>query len=176
MRRVAPALLGIMLPLLSISVPAAVKGHGRVNIQGTIVDSPCAISAGDRDQTISMTATPVGNIIREGKGNDYALGITLIGCTFSSEEHANTSWKKFSITFSGPADGNDFRVSGDAQGVALRIMDNRGNIVKPGMPLPEYEIQLNKTTLSYRVYLTGNDKLIEAGDYSAVIRFNLTYY
>ncbi|WP_152594390.1 fimbrial protein [Enterobacter sp. UCD-UG_FMILLET] len=53
------------------------QGHGIVNMQGSIIDTPCAIATADREQSIEMMTTTVGEIIHNGRGNKNPFSLTL---------------------------------------------------------------------------------------------------
>jgi type 1 fimbria pilin len=42
------------------SVASAHQGQGLVNVQGSIVDVPCAIAVSSRDQSIDLAMLPIG--------------------------------------------------------------------------------------------------------------------
>jgi len=67
-----PSLLALLLagPFLPVMAKAVGQVHGRVNMQGSIIDTPCAIDVNSQDQTIDMTSVPVGQIERDGYGPD----------------------------------------------------------------------------------------------------------
>lgn len=144
------SLLKTLVPMVScifILVPlgaqamGAVQGWGKVNMQGAIIDTACAIAVESRDQTIDMDVVPLADIIRDGQGQVKSFAIELVNCTL---ERANSpgvngksaDWKQFQVTFDGDAEGALFGVRGDASGVALQISDVSGNIATPGTPLP----------------------------------------
>ncbi|HBM7599608.1 TPA: hypothetical protein O8U57_004180 [Enterobacter asburiae] len=56
------------------------QGHGIVNMQGSIIDTPCAIATVDREQSIEMMTTTVGEIIHNGRGNKNPFSLTLVNC------------------------------------------------------------------------------------------------
>lgn len=67
------------------AVQAAYQPHdwGRVNMQGSIIDSACAIATESQEQVIDMDVVPVADILRTGWGNTYPLSIELINCTLT---------------------------------------------------------------------------------------------
>lgn len=129
-----------MLVIPATQAAPKVQGWGRVNMQGAIIDTACAIAAGSRDQTIDMDVLPLGNIARDGQGNTRPFTIELINCTFERPKPNLPNWKQFQVVFDGDADGELFGVRGDAKGVALQISDGQGNIAAPGVPLPRGDI------------------------------------
>ncbi|HIE1062978.1 TPA: fimbrial protein [Serratia marcescens] len=152
------------------------QGWGRVNMQGAIIDTACAISAGSREQVIDMDTVPVADIIRDGQGITRAFSIELIHCALSRNDPKLPDWKHFQITFDGEADGGLFGVHGEAKGVALQIADEQGNIAAPGNPLPLENISLGTMRLNYAMRLVTNNQPVRAGAYSSTVRFKMDYY
>lgn len=98
----------ILAPLLFVNDAQATytsQGWGRVNMQGAIIDTACAIAAGSRDQAIDMDTVPVADIIRDGRGVPRAFSIELVNCELSRAEKKGADWQYFQVTFDGNADG-----------------------------------------------------------------------
>lgn len=169
-------ILTCSITFLSTNTIAAEWGQGRVNMQGSIVETACAIDTGDRKQSIEMGTLPVDTIIHEGKGNDNTFDIRLSHCVLSQSSENTPDQKHFQITFNGISDRDNFKVSGDAQGVSLMITDTEGNIAQPGVPLPFKFIPTENMNLTYRIFLVGDHQEIRPGEYKAVIRFGMNYY
>ncbi|WP_199638701.1 fimbrial protein [Serratia sp. PAMC26656] len=173
----------VVVPCILISTfisptQAATKaqGWGRINMQGAIIDTACAIAAGSREQVIDMGTIPVADIIRDGQGITHSFSIELINCVLTRANNKLPDWKHFQVTFDGEKDGTLFGVQGDAKGVALQIADGRGNIATPGKPLPLEDISLGTMQLNYAMRLVSNNQSLRAGGYSSAVRFKLDYY
>lgn len=168
----------ILLVLLNNQVQAAhsSQGWGRVNMQGSIIDTACAIAAGSREQTIDMDTVPVGDIMRDGQGTTRPFSVELIHCELSRPDPKLPDWRHFQVTFDGDADGSLFGVSGEAKGVALEITDSHGNKAAPGEPLPLGEITHGSMKLDYTMKLISNNQALKAGGYTSAVRFKLDYY
>ena len=173
---VSPCILMTMLVIPATQAAPKVQGWGRVNMQGAIIDTACAIAAGSRDQTIDMDVLPLGNIARDGQGNTRPFTIELINCTFERPKPNLPDWKQFQVVFDGDADGELFGVHGDAKGVALQISDGQGNIAAPGVPLPRDDISPGSMSLNYSIKLVANNQPLHAGSYFSAVRFKLDYY
>ncbi|MGL4429835.1 MAG: fimbrial protein [Silvania sp.] len=150
------------------------QGHGRVSMQGSIIDTPCAIATADRDQTINMDESTVGEIIRNGRGPESKFSLELVNCTLPSSSAEKES-NRFRTTFDGPAEGNIFSVVG-AAGIGLQIIDAAGNIAIPGQALPEHLLTAGSQHLEYTLRLVGNGHQLKAGDYYTVLRFKIDYF
>lgn len=171
----APLLLaGSALGTIKSSI-AASDAFGRVNMKGAIVETPCAIEVGERDQTLMMGNVPISQIIRDGRGPEKAFSIRLFDCVLSSINPQQPGWTKFQVTFDGDADNGHFKTFGEANGIAMMIRDPQGNIAVPGASLPAGNIIPGDMHLRYRLNLVGNKENLRAGDYRSTIRFMLDY-
>ncbi len=169
----------ILAPLLFVNDAQATytsQGWGRVNMQGAIIDTACAIAAGSREQAIDMETVPVAEIVRDGRGLSKKFSIELINCVLSHAEKKGADWQYFQLTFDGNADGELFGVEGEAKGVGLQIVDASGNIARPGSPLPNGDVSPGSMHLNYEMRLIANKRPLRAGAYSSSVRFKIDYY
>lgn len=164
----------MLLPLLSGPLQAA--GWGRVNMQGAVIETACAIDTDSRDQTIDMSILPMSQVIRDGHGVKRAFNIRLINCVLGRKDKKLSDWRRFQVTFEGRVDNGFFAVDGQAQGIALELTDNDGNIASPGKPLPAMDILAKDGQLNYSLRLVSNSQLLRTGEYTSVIRFKMDYY
>ncbi|WP_051170107.1 fimbrial protein [Serratia plymuthica] len=171
-----PCILTLLLFFSSAQAAHQTQGWGRVNMQGAIIDTACAIAAGSREQVIDMETVPVADIIRDGQGISRPLSIELINCVLTRPNNTLPDWKHFQVTFDGETDGALFGVRGEAKGVALQIADGKGNIATPGKPLPLGDVSLGTMQLNYALRLVSNNQSLRAGAYSTAVRFKLDYY
>lgn len=147
---------------------------GRVSMNGSIVNSACAIDTGSYEQTVEMGVLPVGTIDQEGRGPLRPFSIALIGCSFAP--YAGDAWQTFSITFEGPANDQWFSVSGEARGIALSLQDAQGQRIYPGKSTPKQAIVEGNSVLHYGLRLVSNNHPLRPGDYQSTLRFKLEYY
>lgn len=164
-----------LFPLSALSL-SQVDGffHGRVNMQGAIIDDACAISVESSEQTIDMDMIPLAEIIRDGMGRSKDFSIILVRC--STDRQVKSSEKKFRITFDGERDGELFGVHGEASGVALQITDMNGNVAIPGGAMPLEKMSIENGKLNYTLKLKSNNHTLKAGDFFSSIRFKLDYF
>ncbi|HGU9824254.1 TPA: fimbrial protein [Enterobacter cancerogenus] len=167
-------LLTAGLPLAALG---ATHGYGRVQMQGSIIDTACAIAAGEADQSISMGTLAVSELMRNARGPAVPLTVHLVNCTLNdSDEQSAHHWKDVRITFAGEADGpRRFALQGEARGEALVIADIRGNEAEPGKPMPPLPIEPGSMALHYRLWLTGNHKKIRPGHLRTTLRYFMEY-
>lgn len=152
------------------------QGSGYVAVEGSIIDSACAIDAGSRDQSIELMTIPVSQMIHDREGPVRPFSIRLINCTLTPLTPGKPNWQSFKITFDGPLDGDNFRLFGEAKGVSLKIIDTYGNHALPGKPLPARLIESGDMTLNYGMRLVNNSQRLESGHYQTTIRFKMDYY
>ncbi|WP_447885650.1 fimbrial protein [Serratia fonticola] len=160
--------------LFSVHAVGGLAGWGRVNMQGSIIDTACAIAVDSREQSIDMGVIPVADIIRDGQGRSKSFSIDLVNCVL--ERPGKQDWKQFQVTFDGDPEGNLFGVSGGASGVGLQITDEWGNVALPGKVLPVVDIVPGNMQLNYSLKLVANNHALKSGDYFSSIRFKLDYF
>ncbi len=173
---VAFSLLSVLLSRPQGVAASAPSGWGRVNMEGAILDTACAIEAGSRDQSIDMSTLPLSQFVRDGQGGTRAFTIRLVNCVLSRASADQPDWQRFQVTFDGDGRNGLFQVHGEARGVALQITDTRGNVAYPGKPLPTTEVVAGSMDLNYFLRLVGDNNVLRAGGYYSAVRFKLDYY
>jgi type 1 fimbria pilin len=162
----------------SVFIPAhaagGMAGWGRVNMQGSIIDTACAIAVDSREQSIDMGVIPLADIIRDGQGRSKPFSIDLVNCVL--ERPGNADWKYFQVTFDGDPEGALFGIRGGASGVGLQISDSLGNIASPGKVLPFVDTVPGSMQLNYSLKLVANNHALIPGDYFSSIRFKMEYF
>ncbi|WP_350984773.1 fimbrial protein [Serratia marcescens] len=171
-----PCILALLLMANDSQAAYSSQGLGRVNMQGAIIDTACAIATESQEQVIEMDTVPVADIVRDGKGISKGFSIELTNCVLSRTEKKLSDWQHFQMTFDGDNDGGLFCVDGEAKGVGLQIADAYGNVARPGSPLPAGEIEPGSMRLNYEMRLVANKKTLRAGAYYSAIRFKVDYY
>ncbi|NDO83188.1 hypothetical protein CJP72_21170 [Citrobacter sp. NCU1] len=149
--------------------------HGRVNMQGSIIETPCAIATADREQTINMGAVTMGEIIHNGQGPVHKFSLQLVNCVLQPNNPEQKDWAWFVTTFDGPVQDGVFSVNG-ASGIGLEIADAAGHVAMPGQPMPGMALTAGEQQLDYTLRLTGNHHRLEAGEYHTVLRFKVDYF
>ncbi|HDN2510915.1 fimbrial protein [Providencia vermicola] len=150
--------------------------EGTVTMGGSIIETPCAIDADSRDQSVSITTVPVSQIIHDRESPVRNFSIRLINCVLTPVTPGTPNWQTFNITFDGPTDGRNFDVFGHANGLSVKISDADGNVAIPGKAMPDLPIKAGETTLHYNVRVVPNNKRLKPGNYQTTIRFKMDYY
>jgi type 1 fimbria pilin len=153
------------------------QGHGKVSMQGSIIDTPCAIAIGSRDQAIELITLPLDQIIRDGAGPAKPFSIHLENCVLQPLTPGRQPWSNFRVTFDGAAtDGELFSLRGGVRGIGLEISDAQGNRILPGTTAQTGQLQPGAMRLDYSLRLVGNHQKLRAGAYSTTVRFKLDYF
>lgn len=174
---VPPSLLIILLTsFFAIATPTRSE-TGYVSMEGSITNTSCAIDIGSQEQTIDMAIMPTNQLIENDLGNYYPFAIRLLNCTISHKDQDKSNRQHFTVTFDGDTDGNDFAVYGEAKGIAIQLIDDKGYSSVPSMPLPKINIiSTHEMRLNYALRLVGNGKSFRTGTYYSSVRFKLNYY
>jgi type 1 fimbria pilin len=168
---------GLLGTLLSgIAIGKTPMGWGRILMEGSIIETACAIEMNSRDQAIEMITIPITKIAQDGRGIPKPFVIRLINCTLQRVDQSLPDFQLFRVTFDGVPDGNLLGVEGEARGVGLQIKDHSGNIALPGVPLPPAEITPGDKVLHYTMNLVPNNQKLQAGEYRSTVRFKMDYY
>ncbi|WP_304486015.1 fimbrial protein [Rahnella variigena] len=147
--------------------------RGRVHMQGSIINAACSIDIDSREQSVDLGGINLADIIRDGQSRSKLFSIHLINCVF---DHANENgWKNFQVTFDGEYEGGLFSIHGEATGIGLQVIDELGNIVTPGKPLPIVNVTPENMQLNYALKLVENNQELSLGEYFSSILFK-TYY
>lgn len=168
---------GLLSALLSgMAIGKTPMGWGRILMEGSIIETACAIEMNSRDQAIEMITIPITKIAQDGRGIAKPFVIRLVNCTLKRVNPTHPDFKLFQVTFDGVPDGNLLGVEGEARGVGLQIKDHSGNIALPGVPLPPTEIFPGDKVLHYTMNLVPNNQKLRAGEYRSTVRFKMDYY
>ncbi|WP_192985608.1 fimbrial protein [Pseudomonas sp. EggHat1] len=174
--RVAQCLLMFGVLVLSSGAQSAeIIGRGYVGMTGSILEAPCDIEVGDRDQALVMDTFPLSELALAGRGPQRDFSIRLVGC-YPGRTDLESDRRRFAVTFDGQQERDYFGVIGSAQGIALVIRDALGAVAEPGRPLPERALASGEKQLDYTVAVVANQQPLRAGDYRSVIRFKMDYY
>ncbi|CAI2045316.1 PAP fimbrial minor pilin protein precursor [Serratia fonticola] len=171
----------LLLYLLTLPVTSWANSQGLVRVsvrmQGSIINTPCAIAVASSDQSIEMPTLPIEQIMRDGYGPARPFSIGLMACFFPRNYPNSPDGSTFRMTFEGQTTNDSlFAVSGQARGVGLQISDVYGNIALPSKHLSLSNLHSGDMTLNYNVRLVGDKKVLKAGPYHSSIRFKLDYY
>ena len=162
---------GLAWMTLSFSASAAVA----LTMQGSIVETACAIDLGSRDQTIDMGSLSISHLLRDGQGAARPFTIRLVNCSLEKQQGNRPDWQYFRITFDGPHERGLFKVSGQAKGVGLEIRHQDNELSIPGSAMSPQQLTPGTRDLIYQLRLVANQQPLAAGQYNSQLAFKLDY-
>ncbi|MGO2334964.1 fimbrial protein [Providencia sp.] len=157
--------------------PPGSQGSGEIVFKGSVIKAPCGLAPGENgdNQHIDLGQISDAQLRAVGYGEPKAFQIKLIGCVFdpaSAEVKANVRFDGMSV---GGANGF-LGVTGDAKGLALRLLDSANKDVKIGTKSNDYSLRSGDNSLLFSVQPVKLDgENVVAGSYSALTSFSLTY-
>lgn len=155
------------------SANAADQGHGTITFTGSIIDSPCSITAESVNQTVEL-----------GQISNSALnqGLTSAPKEFSIElEQCDASklTSGASVAFTGATTGSNsemLSITGTAKGAGIVITDRSGSPLKlDGTASATQEINDGSNKLTFAAYVQANGESVTPGDFSSTADFTLSY-
>lgn len=153
---------------------AKAGGGGTVTFTGSIIDSPCTLTADTQNQTIELGQVSNKSLLNKGRSVPKAFKLELQQCDIST-------LRTVQVTFAGDKDSVDptlLGMTGSARGAGIALTNGSGTLVKLGEATPSHALLEGNNTLSFSAYLQGTaaqDVAITPGVYSAVTNFLLTY-
>ena len=174
----AKVALVIAMGLAGISAAqAADQGHGTVTFKGSIIDSPCSISADTVDQVVPLGQISNAALDNEGTSTPVDFNIKLEDCAITTKDSVQ-------VTFSGAADQTDptmLALTGTASGAGIVIATD-GQQLDLGTASPAQKLGDGSNTLTFAAYLKGDKKEsigasspVVPGDFTSVANFTLAY-
>ncbi|EDV5023992.1 type 1 fimbrial protein [Salmonella enterica subsp. enterica serovar Ball] len=173
--------LSVLLVLLVWSGGVfALQLDGKATMQGAVVASGCSIALSDRFQTVSMGEYPLRHLQSSAGYPVRNFVIRLENCSpwASGADPMRQTDPAIRVRFDGVQGARPywFRTGGSARGVSLVLRDDRQELVYPGgYSSAIYQKAYNQQFLKYTLELVPDGSLPKAGDYYAVLRFNIAY-
>lgn len=150
---------------------------GRASFKGQIIMPACTLAMEDIYQSVDMGNIPVRNLQGSFAGPVKKFRLRLRNCELAgTSKHVYTA-SRIRVTFDGlqGETPDRFSVTGEARGVDLQILDNRGYPARAGFPMPPLLLTGNEESLNYTLQVVRNGQPVRAGDYYAVLRFKVDY-
>lgn len=161
--------------------------YGVVYIYGSLSESACRLSMDSVYQAIDLGNTSTADLQKFGsKGTPVKFDIDLLDCVYHDTDIENfragtTIWSTtqpaVKVRFLSPTisdNSNIIQVLG-AKGLGLQITDAAGQVIPMGVSTSPQLLQLNSDTLTYFVTPVRTAAPLEAGQYHAVVNFELIY-
>lgn len=184
--------LGCVLWVLAARVGAeddeGIDGQrGRLNVNGSMHESPCSLEMTSRHQTIDLGAVSASLLLRPGdQAPSRAFQLRFQDCqrtagSIRSERTGNLAWSShqpvLSVTFLAPADADDPRlvkVQG-ITGMGLRLTDALGRDVQLGSRGEPLFLTEGGSLQTWNVQPTRTSAPLTSGAFRAVVDFRLSY-
>lgn len=170
--------------LMLIAPAAALAGNhpyvnihgGDVHFYGRVVSAACSVNADSRDQSVQMGQVRSNQFRALGDWEDpQPFHITLEDCSTAISQTVG-------VLFSGESDGKDPQVfragygAGAAHGVGIGIFDAAGNLLAPDTAPPWFApLQEGDTVLNFTARYRATDRIVQAGQASSQVWFNVIY-
>ncbi|MDH0731321.1 hypothetical protein N5F23_13020 [Pseudomonas sichuanensis] len=168
----------LVLALCTLGIPVCASDvfKGRVQLIGSIVDSACTIRMGNDIQAISFNPLALNNLINGNTSVQQPLNIYISDCITSATPQDIAPSQRFRLTFEGQPEGKNFAIQGAAKGIALRIEDEHGNLISPGVSIEHNTGTADSFLLNYSLTLVGSGHALETGDYHATIKLSIQHF
>lgn len=151
----------------------AQQEHGKVDLSGEIVESACTIDTDSIDQTIDMGIIPISNMMKFGESESKEFSINLVDCRWG--EDTKNNYQGFDIKFSGQSNEQYFLVTGEAEGVELRLNDYLGKQIFPGQKVL-FEGETSESIVNkYSFKLIANGETLKPGLFFSLINYTISY-
>ncbi len=167
--------LVLSLGLVGIAGTFSVSAAVSLTMQGSIVETACAIDLESRDQTIDMGSLSISHLLRDGQGVARPFTIRLVNCSLERQHGHRPDWQYFRITFDGPHERGLFNVTGQAKGVGLEIRNQNNELSVPGSAMSPQQLTPGTHDLLYQLRLVANQQTLAAGQYNSQLAFKLDY-
>ncbi|WP_085841582.1 fimbrial protein [Enterobacter asburiae] len=173
-----PAYIMTLLLLTVTSGIAHASSHsgGKATLTGEIVEAACSIATDDVWQEINFGSVPLSDFADGNVPASKPFHIHLQNCVLDKSNGG--VWKDVIVTFDGNTHKNQkdmFAMTGDGQGIGVKITDEAGNKVIPGQALPGLQLYEDNTDLHFNIHLARNSENLTAGDLTSFIRFMVAY-
>lgn len=164
--------------------------NGGIRATGTLVASPCVLLPESAEQELDLGSTVAWGLAQPGNVTSPVLVyIKLDGCPGEFQFMRDGQLMRGSTVLTGqsavkmtmygevePTDGRFFRIHGGAAGVALRLSDAQGELLRPGIQSRSQVLNPGRNDLVFQAQLwrTSAPELI-AGEWRSVVNIGLEY-
>lgn len=150
---------------------------GRASFKGQVIAPACTLAMEDTYQAVDMGATPVRDLQDSFAGPEKKFHLRLRNCELAGTGKRVYTASRIRVTFDGlqGETPDKFSVVGQAKGINLQILDNRGYPARAGKVMPPLLLNGNEEGLDYILRVVRNGQPLKAGDYYAALRFKVDY-
>ncbi|MCU6343474.1 type 1 fimbrial protein [Escherichia coli] len=169
-------LSGCIYPVFSFSKYPVLGDRGSASFNGEVVSAACVLVMENKYQTIDMGDVPVRDLQTSFTGPVKRFTLRLRDCDLGQSDGKSYGTSLIRVTFDGKQGEtpDKFSVVGQAQGINLQILNNRGDTTSAGETI--YPLLLNEyEEFNYGLRVVRNSEPLKAGAYYAVLRFKIDY-
>ncbi|EPK7572975.1 fimbrial protein [Klebsiella michiganensis] len=163
--------------------------NGGLRATGTLVASPCVLLPESAEQEIDLGSTVAWGLEQPGSTTSPALVyIKLDRCPGEFQYMRDQQLMRGSTQLNGqsavkmtiygevePTDGRFFRVHGGVEGVALRLSDRQGELLRPGMQSRPQILTPGRNDLVFQAQLWRLPVPLMASEWRSVVNIGLEY-
>lgn len=178
-----------------VSAPVAANWNvdglnGGIRATGTLVASPCVLMPESAEQDLNLGSTVAWGLEKpESTTSPVLVYIKLDGCPGEYQLMRDNQQMRGTTVLTGqsavkmtvygemePTDGRFFRLHGGTEGVALRLSDAKGELLRPGMNSRPQILNPGRNDLVFQAQLwrTSTPRLM-AGEWRSVVNIGLEY-
>ena len=163
--------------------------NGGIRATGTLVASPCVLLPESAEQEIDLGSTVAWGLEQPGSvTTPVAIYIKLDRCPGEYQFMRDHQLMRGSLMLNGqsavrmtiygetePTDSRFFRVHGGVKGVALRLSDPRGELLRPGMSSRPQILTPGRNDLVFQAQLWRLPAPLLANEWRSVVNVGLEY-
>lgn len=163
--------------------------NGGLRATGTLVASPCVLLPESAEQYIDLSSTVAWGLERPGSTTSpVQVYIKLDRCPGEFHFMRDHQLMRGSTMLNGqsavkmtiygevePTDGRFFRVHGGVEGVALRLSDRQGELLRPGMQSRPQVLNPGRNDLVFQAQLWRLPAPLMANEWRSVVNIGLEY-
>lgn len=163
--------------------------NGGLRATGTLVASPCVLLPESAEQHIDLGSTVAWGLDQPGSTTSPVLVyIKLDRCPGEFQFMRDRQLMRGSMMLNGqsavkmtiygevePTDGRFFRVHGGVEGVALRLSDRQGELLRPGMQSRPQVLNPGRNDLVFQAQLWRLPAPLMASEWRSVVNIGLEY-
>lgn len=160
---------------------------GKIYVHGTLTESTCRLAMDSAYQAINLGNISTAELQKVGDtGPAVSLDINLLDCvrhdtSMENFDTGTTTWSYIQpavkVRFLATTINDStsvIKVLG-AKGLGIQISNSAGDVIPVGMSTPPQLLALNNDSLKYYITPVRTAQSLEAGQYYAVINFELIY-
>ncbi|WP_058911440.1 fimbrial protein [Entomohabitans teleogrylli] len=163
--------------------------NGGIRATGTLVASPCVLLPESAEQEIDLGSTVAWGLDKPGDATTPVLVyIKLDGCPGEYQFMRDHQRMRSSTVLTGqsavkmtlygevePTDGRFFRIHGGVTGVALRLSERSGELLRPGIQSRPQILTPGRNDLVMQAQLWRTTTPLMAGEWRSVVNIGLEY-